>query len=155
MVHNHGDVVGSKTIFGEGLLVVLGSSLSLSWSLCLGNLLGELLGLLHLHLSVQILELELSKDCVRVIKVKDLGIVDDEDETISLLEGNSGDASELLHADLHEGLSALLLTSVELVVFTLVLEFGHLLVVLVVCHFVVLSLLINNYLFIKHSFTIN
>ena len=110
VLHDHGDVVLGEAVFWEWLLVLVdwggGGSNLLLW-----GLLGELLGLLHLHLSVQILEFELSEDGVGVVKVEDLWVVNDEDEAISFLEGNSGDSGKLLHADLSKGLLALLLVS--------------------------------------------
>merc|ERR1711959_123445 len=115
MVHNHSNVIWRESVLIEWLLILvvvllLGLNLRcLSWWL----LLSELLGLLLLHLLVHILELQLSEDRVRVVKVENLGVVDHEDEAVSLLEGHSGDASEGFHALLHEGLSALLLSPIE------------------------------------------
>merc|ERR1711957_408230 len=132
MFHDHLDVVWGKAVLAEGNTII-GSSLGsgLGW---LDGWLGlsELLGLLHLHLAVEILELELTEDGVGVVKVENFWVANDEDEAISLLKGDPGDTGHLLHADLHESLSALLLVSIELVLaFWLVLELWHLLFIVV------------------------
>ena len=129
MLHNHGDVVGSQAVLGQRSAIVSldsGSGLGL-----LGRtLLGELLRLLHLHLAVEILQLQLAEDSVRSVQVEHLGVVDDEDEAVTLLQGDASDTAKSLHADLGEGLAALLLVAVELVGAgtLLLLELGHLVV---------------------------
>ena len=131
MLHDHFDVIGGKTRLIKRCTIVL---LSLSGGSGLSGTLSrgfsELLGLLHLHLTVQIFKFELTEDGVGRIEIENLRIVNDEDESISLLESDSGDASKRLHANLHEGLAALLLISVERVIMSVVmtmifLKFGH------------------------------
>ena len=124
VVHNHIDVAGGKTFLGEGSLAGslgvslggggLGNSLSLSG----GELaFSEPLGLGLLHAGVGVLELEFSKDgegLAITLGAEDLGLVDDKDKAVTLAEGDTGHTVELLHADLEEGLAALLLSTVKL-----------------------------------------
>lgn len=130
VLDDHVDVVGGESLLAEWLGVVHGGTLVLLLSGGgLGGLhvLGEGLSLLLGESLVGVLELELSEDGVGVLvgsALEHLGVVDHEDEAVSLLEGNSGDASELLHAELDEGLSALLLASVELLLLLSYREFN-------------------------------
>ena len=108
VIHDHGDVVWSKSLLWKWLTIILWGFDGIGgfggWSL-----LSEFLGLFHLHLSVQILEFELTEDSIRVIKVKDLWIINDEDESISLFKSNSGDSTESFHTNFDECFSAFLL----------------------------------------------
>ena len=45
---------------------------------------------------------------------ENLGVVDHENESVSLLNGDAGDTAESLHTELGESLAALLLASIEL-----------------------------------------
>jgi hypothetical protein len=123
VIHNHVDVAGGKTFLGEGSLTADGGSLGglgLGSSLSLGSgelTFSELLGLSLLHAGVGVLELEFTEDgegFTVTFGTENLGLIDDEDKTVTLAEGNAGNTVELLHADLEESLAALLFTSVEL-----------------------------------------
>ena len=153
MLHNHGNVLSSQTVLGEGcaivnfLSLILGSRLGLT-----SGLVGELLGLLLLETSVAVLKLEFSENREGLSALgasENFGIVDNKDGAVSLSEGNAGDASELLHAHLEEGLSALLLTSVEVLVASLILKFGHLLLLVIVVVIVVVTFVIVSFVFVS------
>ena len=131
MFHDHVDVIGGDASLILGSFVGGGGGLLGSSSAC-GDLGGgvlmrvrvavglgvcELLGLSlgHALVGVVILELAEADKLVAVVaRDQHFRVVDHEDEAIALLDGNAGDARELLHAELGEGLAALLLASVKL-----------------------------------------
>ena len=132
MLHDHVDVIGGDAILslssfvggGGGLLGsssasgdLGGSVLSVRVGVALGMAMCKLLGLGlgHALVGVVILELAEADKLVAVVaRDQHLRVVDHEDEAIALLDGNAGDARELLHAELGKGLAALLLASVKL-----------------------------------------
>ena len=123
MVHQHVNVGGGEAGLVLGGLVATLVLLSLGDSSggILGSgshlLLGELLGLGLLETSVGVVELELAEDGERlaILRLEHLGVVHNEDKAVALAHGDAGHTAELLHADLQEGLAALLLATVELV----------------------------------------
>ena len=139
MLHNHVDVVwreaslalsrtvvlrGSCTIFvgTNGLSCVVSTS---HGSLSLGS--SHLLGLSSLQTLVRVIELELSeRDELGAIRAvtNNLRVINYENGTIALLDGDSCNSSKWLHAEFGEGLAALSLSSVELGA-VLVFESGH------------------------------
>ena len=143
MLHNHIDVLGSETLLGERcrvvdslLVLLLDGGFGLT-----SRLLGEFLGLCLAETGVGILKSELTEDGERlsiIVALENLGLIDNENETVSLSEGNTSNAGELFHSELEKGFSALLLTSVQVLGITLVLKSGHfLLLVIVTAVFVV------------------
>ncbi len=126
MVHNHINVRGSDTFLTErclvtgglGVLLLGGSSLSDSLGLGSSELaFSELSGLSLLQAGVGVFKLEFTengKGLALALGSEDLWVVDDENKSVSLSKGDTGDAVELLHSDLDKGLSALLLAAVKL-----------------------------------------
>ena len=124
VLHDHVDVVGGDAglvlgglVGGGGLagggLGRLRTGGGLGHLLLLGHLGGLSLG--HALVGVVVLELtEADKLVAGVAGDEHLRVVDHEDEAVALLDGDAGDARELLHAELGEGLAALLLASVQL-----------------------------------------
>ena len=69
------------------------------------------------HTLLRIINLKLTEadELVRAVATdEDLRVVNHEDEAVTLLDSNTGNAWELFHAKLSKSLAALLLTSVEL-----------------------------------------
>lgn len=78
---------------------------------------GEFSSLSLLEAGVGVLELkftENSEGFALTLRSEHLGVVHDEDKSVSLSKGNTGHTGELLHADLKKSLAALLLTTVKL-----------------------------------------
>ena len=154
MLHDHVDVIGGEAslvlrravILGgsgtSGLGATGGSTSAGHGGLGLGS--GHLLGLGGLEALVGVVELELAeRDKLGAVSaVADhLRVVNYENSTVALLDGDASDASEGLHAELGEGLAALPLAAVELGAF-LVLEGGHLFLLL---HFLRLGFLSGHF----------
>ena len=156
MLHNHGNVLSSQTVLREGcaivnfLSLILGSRLGLT-----SGLVGELLGLLLLETSVAVLKLEFSENREGLSALgasENFGIVDNKDGAVSLSEGNTGDTCEWLHAKLKECLSALLFTSVVGFVLSLVLEFWHFPLLVLVVMVMVVTFVIVSFVIVGHFF---
>ena len=95
------------------ILVCCTSSMLGGMSLGSGHLLSGLL--LETLVRVVILELTEANELVTVVTGdENLGVVDHENESVSLLDGDAGDSAESLHTKFGESLAALLLASVEL-----------------------------------------
>jgi len=139
MLNDKINVVGGNALFGERSVTTSGLGLFLldggggSCSLGGGELtFSELLGFGLLHAHVGVLKLELSEHGERfaIVGSEHLGVIDNENEAVSLSESNAGDTSETLHADLNKSFAAFLLATVELGSI-LVFEFGHFLLIVV------------------------
>lgn len=146
MLNDEINVVGGNAFFGERSVTTSGLDLFRlfggggSGSLGGGELLfRELLGLGLLHAHVGVLKLKFSEHSERfaIVGSKHLGVIDNENEAVSLSESNAGNTSETLHADLNQGFAAFLLATVELGS-VLVFEFGHFFLLVVVAVLVVL-----------------
>ena len=130
MLHHHVDVIGSDTILrlgrligGSGsllrvfmsmiVIVLMGSSSSMSSLVSSGHLGG--LSLLKALVGVVVFKFTEANELVTVVTGdENLGVVDHENESVSLLDGDAGDSAESLHTKFGESLAALLLASVEL-----------------------------------------
>ena len=127
MLLDHANVRRSDSLLtlsglvGVSLLVLLdggGGTGGTSGSSGAGSLLGSHslgLSLSHPLGGVVVLELAEADELVAVVaRDEHIGVVDHEDESISLLDGDAGDSGELLHSELGQGLAGLLLASVKL-----------------------------------------
>ena len=143
MLHYHIDVVWREASLALSGTVILrggrtgwlgtaggGSVGAGHGGLSLGS--SHLLGFSGLEALVGVIELEFSErdelGAVRAV-TDDLRVVNYENGAIALLDGNTSDSSEWLHAELGEGLAALSLASVELGT-VLAFEGGHLFLLL-------------------------
>jgi hypothetical protein len=129
--HNHVDVVGSDTILVQGSGIISlggGDGSGSSGTGTSHSLFSEFLGFSLLHARVLVLKLEFTEDGVGfaiIVRAENLGGVHEEDKTVTLAEGHTGNTGESLHADLKESLAALVLTTGVNFLLVLVFEFGH------------------------------
>lgn len=132
MLHDHIDVLSRETLFRDRGSVILSNLFQV---LLCSSLLGDVLGLGLRETIANLLEwvfIEEDNEGVSIAgSLEDLGILDDKNVTVAFSKGNPGDFFELLHAKLEEGLAAFLLSIVELFVFSILMVFWYLILVLV------------------------
>ena len=124
VLHDHVDVLLTDTL-GIDLLVVSGSWSRLGWlSLGISSLGGSgglglschLLSLLQVETALWVVNLDLSEDGEGVAVLTGAHhswVVNNKDNSVLLLEGDTGDSLEALHTDLGESLAGLLLSLLE------------------------------------------